>query len=155
MSFKKAVKKTHLLENAFEKGLGALRPEDKPHIQAEDTRKLIGSVDIDKAYTSEDPNGNRWDFAIGYKHSNRKADFVYWVELHTASDSQIKVVIKKARWLLNWFKSCGKELAKFDREIVWVSSGSTRLTPSASQSKQLAQSGLKQTGGTLKINNRR
>jgi len=155
MSFKKAVTETHLLENAFEKGLGALRPEDKPHIQTEDTRKLSGSVDIDKAYTAEEPNANRWDFAIGYRHSNRRTDFIYWVELHTASDSQVKVVIKKAQWLLNWFKGHGHRLAMFEREIVWVSSGSTHLTPSSSQKKQMAQTGLKQVGGTLNIKNNR
>lgn len=155
MTFKKAVKATYLLEHAYEKGLEALRAEDKPHIEAEDTRKILGSVDIDNAYVNEDPNGNRWDFAIGYQHSSPKHDVVYWVELHTASDSQVKVVIKKAQWLLSWLKGHGKELAKFEREIIWVSSGATRLTPSATQKKQMAQSGLKQVGNRLRIKNKR
>jgi hypothetical protein len=112
-------------------------------------------VDIDAAYVAADPHGNRWDFAIGYQHSNMADEVVYWVELHTGSDSQIKVVIKKAQWLLNWFKGPGKILAEFEREILWVSSGSTKLSPSAPQKKQMAMAGLRQVGGQLRINNHR
>lgn len=155
MKFRKAVEDTHLLRNAWKSGLQALRAEDKPHIIAEDPRKLAGSVDIDAAYVAADPHGNRWDFAIGYEHSNRTEEVIYWVELHTGSDSQIKVVIKKAQWLLNWFKGHGKKLAVFEREILWVSSGLTKLSPSAPQKKQMAMAGLRQVGGQLRITDRR
>lgn len=150
-SFKKAVKETKGLEKAWQPGLEALRKEDRPHIKAEETRALRGSVDIDTAYQKTEPNANRWDFAIGYKHTNRKAEVIYWVELHTASDSQIKVVVKKAEWLLNWLRRKGKMLNTFEREIVWVSSGATRLSPNATQKKQMAEAGLRQLGGFLHI----
>ena len=155
MTFKKAVKETAMLENAWHAGLGALRSEDKIHIDAEDTRAIKGSVDIDTSYQETDPNGNRWDFAIGYKHTNRTKEVIYWVELHTASDSEIKVVIKKAQWLPKWFRGNGKILAKFEREILWVSSGSTRMSPSAPQKKQMAQAGLRQVGGHFRISMQR
>jgi hypothetical protein len=155
MNFKRSVKKTPLLEDAWKPGLQALRAEDKPHIAPDDSRKIKGSVDIDAAYMAKDPNGNRWDFAIGYRHTNRKADVIYWVELHTASDSEVKVVIRKAQWLLNWFKGPGTLLSAFEREILWVSSGSTKLSPSAPQKKQMAQVGLRQVGGRLRINDHR
>lgn len=100
MTFQEAVKKTKGLGSVWQEGLQALRPEDKPHVQAENTRALRGSVDIDAAFQKAEPNANRWDFAIAYQHSNRKEEVIYWVELHTASDSQVKVVIKKAQWLL-------------------------------------------------------
>lgn len=153
MSFKEAVEKTPHLENAYEVGLQALRAEDKPHIEAEDTRSLCGSVDVDTAYQEIDPQGNRWDFAIAYQHTNRTSEVVYWVELHTASDSEVKVVIKKARWLLNWFKNEGKVLAKFERDIVWVSSGATTFTLSSPQKKQMAEAGLQHVGAKLRIYN--
>ena len=155
MSFKEAVKKTKGLESAWRDGLQALRPEDKPHIQAENTRALKGSVDIDAAYQKAEPDANRWDFAIAYQHTNPPREVIYWVELHTASDSQIKVVIKKAQWLLAWFKKTGKKLSAFERSIIWVSSGSTKISPSAPQRKQMAQAGLRQVGGTLRIPNKR
>ena len=155
MDFKKTVQKTHLLEDAWRPGLQALRAEDKPHIHAEDPRKLTGSVDIDAAYLAEDPNGNRWDYAIGYRHTNRTADVIYWVELHTGSDSQINVMIKKVKWLRAWFKGAGERLAAFEREILWVSSGSTKLTPSSPQKKKMAMAGLRQVGGRFRIPNQR
>jgi hypothetical protein len=155
MDFKKTVSGTHLLKTAWQPGLQALRAEDKPHIDVEDPRRLTGSVDIDAAYLSEDPYGNRWDFAIGYRHTNSTEEVIYWVELHTGSDSEIKAVIKKAHWLLAWFKGHGKKLAAFEREILWVSSGATRLSPSAPRKKQMAMAGLRQVGGQLRITNQR
>lgn len=155
MTFKEAVNKTRGLEDAWREGLQALRREDKPHIEAEDTRAIRGSVDIDAAFLAVDPNGNRWDFAIGHQHTNRDAEVIYWVELHTASDSEIKVVIRKAVWLREFLRGAGKKLAAFEREILWVSSGATRLSPSAPQKRMMAQVGLRQVGGVLRIPKKR
>lgn len=155
MDFKSAVRRTKGLEEAWQPGLQALRAQDKAHIDPEDSRKLTGSVDIDSAYKQADPQGNRWDFAIGYQHTNRKQEVIYWVEPHTGSDSEIKVVIKKAQWLQAWFRNAGQELASFERDIIWVSSGATRLSPSAPQVKQMAQLGLRQAGQKLRIPNQR
>ncbi len=154
-TFKEVVKSTSGLETYWRAGLKALRAEDKPHIVPEDPRKLVGSVDIDAAYLATDPHGNRWDFAIGYQHTNRDEEVIYWVELHTGSSAEIKVVIRKAQWFHNWFKGAGKKLATFEKEILWVSSGSPRLSPSAPQTKQMAVAGLKQVGGSLRIPNRK
>jgi hypothetical protein len=155
MTFKEAVEGTHHLKKAYCAGLQALRAEDKSHVEAEDTRKLTGSVDIDKANLKADPDGNRWDFAIAYQHMNRNAEVIYWVEMHSASDSQVKVVIKKAQWLLNWFKKKGKSLAGFEKNIVWVSSGATTFTLSSPQKKQMAQVGLQHVGSKLTLRNKR
>src|SRR5258708_2171389 len=111
MSFREATASTPGLEEAYKVGLQALRAEDKPHINAADTRCLSGSADIDSAYRSIEPHANRWDFAIAYQHTNRAAECIYWVELHTANDSEVKVVIRKAGWLRNWLNNAGKPLA--------------------------------------------
>ncbi len=74
---------------------------------------------------------------------------------HTAMDSEVKVVIKKAAWLLQWLKTTGILLATFEREILWVSSGVTRLTLSAPQRKQMAEVGLQQRGSILHIPKKR
>lgn len=155
MTFKNAIAKTPHLKSAWCTGLQALRAEDKPHIVAEDTRKLTGSVDVDTAYQKVEPQSNRWDFGIAYQHTNRTSEVVYWVELHTASDSQVKVVIKKAQWLLEWLKNKGKLLAKFEYDIVWVSSGATSFTLSSPQQKRMAQAGLRPAGSTLHISRER
>ena len=118
MTFKKAVVKTTHLETAWKPGLRALRSEDRLHIEPEDPQRLTGSVDIDTALAPVYPHANRWDFAIGYRHADRKAEVIYWTELHTATDGEVRVVIAKTRWLLGWLKGAGKCLAKFEREIV-------------------------------------
>jgi hypothetical protein len=153
MSFKTAVEATPNLEDKWKAGLGALRAEDKPHVKPEDTStaRLRGSVDIDSALLASDPHGNRWDFAIGYQHSNRDEEFIYWVETHTGSDSQITVMLKKLEWLKNWLKADGKELAKFERAFFWTPSGATSFTKGATQVRILAQKGLLYSGSVLKI----
>jgi hypothetical protein len=155
MTFREAVKQTPNFENAWQKGLEALRAQDKPHIVAENTRLLRGSVDVDKALQKQDPHAHRWDFAIGHKHTNRKQDCIYWVEIHTASDSQVNVVLDKLRWLRAWLIDDGKELDKFEREFIWVSSGATSFTLNSPQLKQFAVLGLQHKGKILIIPNAR
>lgn len=155
MSFKSAVEKTPQLEDAWQPGLQALRAEDKPHIHPEEPQRLRGSVDIDAALQKAEPNANRWDFAIAYQHSNEPDEFLYWVELHSASDSQVKVVIRKAVWLLDWLRNGGKSLNSFKREIIWISSGATSFTRAAPQRRQMAQVGLVHRGSHLQIRNSR
>lgn len=156
MTFKEAVENTPHLKNAYCVGLQALRAEDKPHIEAEDTRRLAGSVDVDTANQKAEPNANRWDFGIAYRHTVPKdLEVVYWVETHTASTSEVSVVIRKAAWLRRWFKAQGKLLAKFEKEIFWVSSGATTFTLSSTQKKQMAEQGLRHVGSKLRIRNKR
>jgi hypothetical protein len=155
MSFREAVENTPGLTQAYRPGLQALRAQDRPHIRAEDPRALRGSVDIDTAYVETEPHANRWDYGICYKHENRSQDFVYWVELHTASDSEVSVVIRKAKWLRNWLRGPGAQLAALERDIVWVSSGSTSFTLTAPQRKEMAQAGLQHVGTVLRIPKKR
>jgi hypothetical protein len=151
VTFKAAVGKTPHLENAWKAGLGALRAQDRPHVVPADGRELRGSVDVDTALQKQDPNANRWDFGIAYQHTNRPREFVYWVEIHTANDKEIKVVRKKLDWLKKWLAGDGKLLAQFERNFVWVSSGATSFTSDSPQVKQLAQLGLQHEGTVLRI----
>ena len=107
MSFQKAAEQMLHLTHAWKVGLHALRKEDRPHIDAEDTRKLTGSVDVDTPLAKIYPHANRWDFGIAYQHTDRQEEVVYWTELHTASDGEVKVVIAKAQWLLACSKARG------------------------------------------------
>lgn len=151
MTFKNAVRNTHQLEEAWRAGLGALRARDRPHVNSSDPRQLKGSVDVDSALQKKQPNAHRWDFAIGYRHANRQEDCVYWVEIHTANDEEVKVVLKKLRWLRNWLVGSGSLLNQFERDFVWVSSGATSFTLGAPQLKQFAELGLQHKGRVLRI----
>jgi hypothetical protein len=155
VTFREAIEQTPHLDHAWRTGLQALRAQDRPHIEAENTRHLCGSVYIDTALQQAEPRANRWDYGIAYQHSNRQNEFVYWVEPHTASDSQVNKVIKKAQWLLEWLKNGGRPMAQFEREIIWVSSGATTFTLNAPRKKQMAEVGLIHRGQKLKILDRR
>ena len=74
MTAEQAVNATPHLQGKWERGLQALRAEDRPHIRAADTRALTGSVDVDTAWMRIEPNANRWDFAIGYQHEDRTVE---------------------------------------------------------------------------------
>jgi hypothetical protein len=155
MTFKDAVEATAHLDHAWKAGLKALRARDRRHIQPESPPRLRGSVDVDAAMQPVEPQANRWDLAIAYQHANRDEEVVYWVELHSAETSEVDVVIRKAQWLLIWLQDGGKALAEFERDVVWVSSGPTRFTLNAPQKKRMAEAGLRQVGGVLRIRDRR
>ncbi|MCX7044912.1 MAG: hypothetical protein NTX50_05400 [Candidatus Sumerlaeota bacterium] len=151
VTFKEAVEQTPHLQGEWKAGLGALRAQDRPHIKAQDTQRLRGSVDLDTALKSKEPNANRWDFAIGYQHVNRKDEFIYWVETHTGSDKQIEKLQKKFEWLKGWLRGDGRKLNKFGQEFVWVPSGKTSFTKGATQVKILAAQGIRYSGTILRI----
>jgi len=152
-----AVNATPHLKGKWKRGLQALRAEDKPHIKAADTRSITGSVDVDSAlmHLPEHAQANRWDFAIGYQHEDRTQECLYWVELHTASDSQVDVVLRKLQWLLCWLEGDGKALKAFERDFVWVSSGATHYTLNGPQRRAFVDLGLRQTGGVIRIPKKR
>jgi hypothetical protein len=155
MTFQHAVRLTPHLNEAWQPGLQALRAEDRSHVQAEDTRQLRGSADVDAALRRSESNANRWDFAIGHQHTNFSAEFIYWVEIHTGSDDQINVVLRKLEWLKNWLRHDGHRLDPFKRDFIWVSSGHTLFTKGSAQVKTLAQKGVIYAGAVLRIPNER
>jgi hypothetical protein len=154
VTFKTTVKQVPDLEDAWQAGLGALRAQDREGIRPEDPRRLGGSVDVDAALLSSQPNANRWDFAIAYRHTDHPEEVIYWVEMHTGSDKEINVVLKKLEWLKRWLRSDGEKLAAFDKEFIWVPSGPTSFTKGARQVKSLAIKGLRYSGRVLRISNK-
>ena len=106
---------------------------------------------MDGALQAHQPDAHRWDFAIGYRHTNRKKDCVYWVEVHTANDREVRVVLEKLRWLRAWLAGAGSPLRDFERDFIWLSSGATTFTLDAPQRKQFAQLGLQHRGRVLSI----
>jgi hypothetical protein len=98
-------------------------------------------------------HANRWDFAIGFQHTNRSDEIIYWVETHTGSDGEVKVVLRKLEWLLRWLQEDGVSMDAFERQFVWLASGSTSFTSSHPTIKALASRGIRYAGGRLRIRN--
>ena len=154
MTFKKAVEETPEVAGAYRPGLQALLAGDRPHVAAQDSRRLTGSINLDEALRQDNrnyANAPVWDYGIGHQPANRKGEMVYWVEIHPATSGEIKVVLAKLAWLKRWLAQSAPKLNALPREYVWISSGKTSLTPSAPQKKQFAAQGLRQVGRILTI----
>ena len=152
-AFKQAVEETPGLTDAWHSGLGALRGADRRRVDAEDPRRLTGSVDIDSALQAEFPDEPRWDYAIGHRPSNLAAEIAYWVEVHPASAGEVKVVLQKLVWLKTWLPNLAPSLSAMRKAFIWVSSGKTSFTLSSPQQKRFALLGLPHKGRVFRIPN--
>ena len=153
MTFQDAVQETPAFQGRWRQGLRALRGRDRPHVQAEDTRRLTGSVYADTALEGDFPNDQRWDYAIGHRPTDLRQEMVYWVEVHPASDGEVNVVLGKLRWLQQCLHDSAPQLNAMWRQFIWVSSGKTSFTLSSPQQKQFALLGLQHKGRVLRIPN--
>jgi hypothetical protein len=151
VTFREAVEKTPEIREAWRIGFKALRPADRQHVDAEDTHSLRGSVDVDSTLRDKYPDANRWDYAIGHRPSNLAKDVAYWVEVHPASDGEVKVVLAKLKWLKDWLRTCAQNLNSMHKEFIWVSSGKTSFTLNSPQQKQFALLGLQHKGRVFTI----
>jgi hypothetical protein len=103
MSFRNAVLGTPSIAASYQNGLRALGAYSAK-IAPANTRKCEGSVDLDACLRAGDPQGSRWDYAIGYE------GLAYFAEVHSAS-GQVSKVIDKVNWLRNWLRNDGARLA--------------------------------------------
>lgn len=119
------IKKIPSLADNFKPGLQALRRNDRNAVSITDSRKLSGSIDIDKALESEYPNENRWDYCIGVRRTTH-SDSLVWVEVHPANSSSVSAMLAKAKWLKSWLKSSGRPLTVLcpgRLDLRWVPTG--------------------------------
>jgi hypothetical protein len=107
-------------------------------ISPKDSRLCCGSVDIDKCLLKLDPNGSRWDYAVGYN------DEAYFVEVHPAQTSNVDEMLKKLLWLKSWLDNSAVELKKIKAgEYYWIPSGNCKILDTSNARRKLAQSGIK------------
>jgi hypothetical protein len=106
--FERAVKASPLLRNFYQRGLQALRSDNRAKIHCKNPGKLTGSVDLDRGLAKALPNDRRWDYGIGYRRSSR--ELAIWVEFHPASSSNVGEVLKKLEWLKSRLENQAPEL---------------------------------------------
>jgi hypothetical protein len=137
-SFQKAVENTPEVATCFQHGLSALGKYSEK-IEMVDSKLCDGSLDLDICTVKIYPSENRWDYAISY------ASKVYFVEIHSAEDSQVRTMLRKLQWLKDWLNQKAPEIQKLKAQqpFFWVQSGRYSITPNSSQARQLARVGLK------------
>lgn len=134
-----AVEGTEEVKDGFRTGKQAIRNVDRDRVNASDSRKLQGSLDIDSEVKDLYPNAPRWDYALSYD------DRLYFFEVHPAETSQVDKVIEKVNWLKNWL--CTKatkieKLPKAEHPYVWVQSGRYAILPTAKYKMKLSAAGI-------------
>lgn len=136
--FKLAIESTPDLKDGYREGLRAMGHNSvKVSVMGRDG--LMGSCDIDGCTNGLYPEAARWDYVIGYKQK------AWFVEVHSASTSNVGDMIKKVEWLEQWLKTKGQKLAAIRKDYIhyWIPSGKVCITKSSRQYHALAKHGLR------------
>lgn len=138
LAFRQAVEDTPEIRTGYCNGLQALGANARL-VAAEDTRKLEGSVDIDACVHDLYPNGARWDYAVGYEGK------AYFLEIHPASTSNVKEMMKKAEWLTGWLNEKAPALKAMaaGKVYYWLASGKQSILSNSPQYRKLSQSRIR------------
>lgn len=133
--FKKAVEAIPDIKDGFRFGVQALG--GMSYLVTSSTPRLFdGSVDIDACTKDLYPVDARWDYVIGFNNH------AYFLEIHPASTSNVRDMIKKAQWLDNWLneKATGLKALVATNVFYWIASGKYSILKNSPQSRMLAQS---------------
>lgn len=130
-------------------------------IECADSRKLTGSIDIDSALATDPAyaQANRWDYGFGFKESvNAQSEIAVWVEVHTASTSEVSTMIKKRDWLRQYLVDHCETLwnmtvsgSRTVRQFHWIASKDVHILKGSPQARRLAQSGIEWPQKKLKL----
>lgn len=138
--FQTAVEATPQIKNAYNTGLKALK-QHRSKIQLSDTNECQGSVEIDESVKSHYPQDNRWDYCFSYKNE------VFFVEVHTASTSEVSTVLRKLKWLKDWLHHQAPHInalkAKSKHPFYWIQSNGFHILPNSQQYRQAIQEKIK------------
>ena len=137
MSFREDILATFKIANCFKDGLNSIDGVYKSYFKCKDTRKIEGSIDIDKCLKQDYPSSNRWDYLIGYK------GHYYFVEVHGGSTSDISVVIAKKSWLISWLREQSSPILKREYSFHWVTTKHVTIRKGSPQQRKLNASGIK------------
>jgi len=142
-TFKQAVEATDEVQHCFMEGKLAILNKERSKVELTESRKCGGSLFIDDCLINQNkyPSENRWDYAIDYNGE------VFFIEVHTASTSEVSTVLKKLAWLKDWLIHKAPEInslrAKTKTPFYWVQSNGYHILPNSSQERLVIQKGLK------------
>ena len=118
-------------------GLNAVKAtEGGGQLQAVDSTKILGSVEMDGDCRAAYPQSARWDYVIGYDRAGEAV--AYFVEVHSADTSQVSKMERKLEWLLQFLdREPQAKLSRIKREIHWVASHGINIPKHLPQYRRL------------------
>jgi len=144
MRFKQVVEAVPQLRGAFRPGLQALKGEHRGRIRCSDTRRLAGSLDLDSSLQDSLPDDPRWDYGVGVT-VRQDADRCHWVEVHPATEGEVRNVLKKQDWLKAWLGRHAPvllEMTATENGYVWIATKAIGFRPGSPKAKQLEARGI-------------
>ncbi len=139
------------MQGGLKQGLQAVRAIDRHRIDAEDTRRIKGSIDVETCLKMTRSRDRQWDYAVGYLPTNLAEEVVYWIEVHPANPGEVKVVLEKLEHLRAWLRVDGNKLDSMKRLFIWISSGSTSFDQKSPQAHRMSQAQLRHVGRFFRI----
>ena len=150
MTFREAVEDAPPpLNGAYREGIQALEHRHRGRVTCGDSRRLTGSIDLDKALAREPYHAKapRWDYGVGYRPKNGPEQAV-WVAVHSATTKEVSAVLRKLEWLRDWLNGDAEQLRRMtnaaaeDRRFVWIASANVRIPRNSPQARRLSASGI-------------
>ena len=152
MSFEKAVQaEPPPVNGAYRPGKQALENRHRNLVTCEDPRRLTGSIDLDSALARQPgyTNAARWDYGLGYRPPAEKREQAVWIEVHSATTSEVSAVLKKLQWLKDWLNAGAGCLEQMtyrgsapDLRFVWIASAGVKIPRNSPQARQLSRSAI-------------
>lgn len=157
MSFTKAAKAAPAnVAAAVKPGKQALTRPHAKQVICNRVGALTASIDLDDALHAEPAYAqeSRWDYGLGYRTEENK-EVAIWVEVHSASTSDVSTMLRKLSWLREFLHSECDELWKLtlaaERPYHWIASGSVAILRNSPQARRLIASGLRFPQSTLTL----
>ncbi len=161
MSFEAAVRSsaTAALRAACKQGKSALEARHRPRITCSDPARITASVDLDKALVKLPAHAQapRWDYGLGHREA-AGAEVAVWVEVHTASMSEVTTVLRKLDWLKHFLRSDCADVwkltlkgAKDRQRFVWIAASGVHINRNSPQARRLASAGLRLPHSQLQL----
>lgn len=135
------------LKDHLRAGLKALGA-DSARVTIARPRRAAHSVALDAALEADLPHAPRWDYGIGLTADG--SAHVAWVEVHTATSSEVETVLKKLAWLKQWLADEHEACAQADRSFHWVATDAGVHVDSARR-RRLNAAGLRMPQSHLRL----
>lgn len=135
------------LAHAIQPGLQALGANSN-RIQVVPPSKATESVDLDAALTEAKVPGAKWDYGIGI--ARRSGHEIAWVEVHTATSSEVDAVLKKLDALRSWLRAHPPHCTGAPSSFHWVATGAG-VHIDAARRRRLNAAGLRMPRSLLRL----
>lgn len=135
------------LAHAIQPGLQALGANSN-RIQVVPPSKATGSVNLDAALTAAKVLGAKWDYGIGIARGQRHE--VAWVEVHTATSSEVGAVLQKLDALRSWLWAHAPHCTGAPSSFHWVATDAG-VHIDAARRRRLNAAGLRMPRSLLRL----